>query len=209
MSNVVERRRFLSDNYRREIFSMTKAPSYLNFVLAAAAIVAILFHLNNVLGPTIGGDTEWYIAAANGHLNEIIEPYSGRFLHPFLVGSIAGNFSITVEQGFLIIGIASVFLFFLINALLLKKILRSSLLLFPLFLTPYFFNIASLNDLDFNWQVNSQKQTVKTNQLLVASVTANGSQNFKLDMRTPSTAGTETNLGSQYSTNVTIVASAP
>lgn len=33
--------------------------------------------------------------------------------------------------------------------------------------TPYFFNIASLNDLDFNWQINSQKQTVKTNQLLV------------------------------------------
>jgi len=49
----------------------------------------------------------------------------------------------------------------------------------------------------------------KTNQLLSASVTANGSQNFKLDMRTPSTAGTETNLGSQYSTDVTIVASAP
>ena len=119
---------------------MTKAPSYLNFVLAAAAIVAILFHLNNILGPTIGGDTEWYIAAANGHLNELIEPYSGRFLHPFLVGSIASNFSITVEQGFLIVGIASIFLFFLINAFLLKKVLHSSLLLFPLFLTPYFFN---------------------------------------------------------------------
>lgn len=48
-----------------------------------------------------------------------------------------------------------------------------------------------------------------TNQLLAASVTANGSQTFKLDMRTPSSAGTETNLGSQYSTDVIIVASAP
>lgn len=33
--------------------------------------------------------------------------------------------------------------------------------------TPYFFNIASFNDLDFSWQINSQKQTVKNNQLLV------------------------------------------
>ena len=47
------------------------------------------------------------------------------------------------------------------------------------------------------------------NQVLAASVSAYGSQTFKLDMRTPSTAGTETNLGSQYSTDVTIVASAP
>lgn len=130
----------MSDNYRREIFSMIKTPSYLNFVLTAAAIIAILFHLNIILGPTIGGDTEWYIAAANGHLNEIIEPYSGRFFHPFLVGYIASNFSITIEHGFLIISIASVFLFFLINTLLLKKVLHSSLLLFPLFLSPYFFN---------------------------------------------------------------------
>lgn len=49
----------------------------------------------------------------------------------------------------------------------------------------------------------------KTGKVLAASVDAYGSQTYKLDMRTPSSSGTETDLGSQYSTDVTIVAMAP
>lgn len=51
------------------------------------------------------------------------------------------------------------------NNLRQTSLLANSQILFSV--TPYFFNIASLNDLDFSWQINSQKQTVKNNQLLV------------------------------------------
>jgi len=50
---------------------------------------------------------------------------------------------------------------------------------------------------------------ISDENILAASVVANGSQDFKLDMRTPSAAGGETELGKSYSTDVTIVASAP
>ncbi len=46
-------------------------------------------------------------------------------------------------------------------------------------------------------------------QVLAASVGAGLTQDFKLDMRTPDTAGGETELGKTYFTDVTIVASAP
>lgn len=45
-------------------------------------------------------------------------------------------------------------------------------------------------------------------QVLTANVEAYGSQDFKLDMRTPYTGGAETDVGSQYTTEITIIASA-
>lgn len=117
----------------------TRSP-YLVFFLIAAVITVFLFSLNIFLGPTIGGDSEWYIAAANGHWNNIIEPYSGRFLHPFLVGWLSRHFPLDIYQGFLLMGVASIFLFFVINIIILKDVIGYSFLLLPLFLLPYFFD---------------------------------------------------------------------
>ncbi len=113
---------------------------YLIFFLVAAAILAVLFFLNILVSPTIGGDTEWYVAAANGHLNTLIEPYSSRFLHPFLVGWLSRHFPLDIYQGFYLIAIASIFLFFIINIAILKDTLKSPLLLIPLFFLPYFYD---------------------------------------------------------------------
>ncbi len=114
--------------------------SFLWFLLTAAAITALLFYLNALIAPTIGGDTEWYIAAANGQLDTLIEPYSSRFLHTFLVGWLSRNSPLDVYQSFYLIAIASIFLFFAINGFILKNVIRSPLLLIPLFFLPYFFD---------------------------------------------------------------------
>ncbi|TSA45718.1 hypothetical protein D4R51_01400 [bacterium] len=120
---------------------MTKTRiSFLLFLLMAAAITAFLFYLNVLIAPTIGGDTEWYIAAANGHLNTLIEPYSSRFLHTFLVGWLSQNTPLDTYQGFYLLAIASTFLFFTINSFILKDVIRTPFLLIPLLLLPYFFD---------------------------------------------------------------------
>lgn len=113
---------------------------FILFILAAAAITALLFFLNILIAPTIGGDTEWYVAAAGGQLDKLIEPYSSRFLHPFLVGWLSRNTPLDVYQGFYLIAIASIFLFFVVNGSILKNVVRTPLLLVPLFLLPYFFD---------------------------------------------------------------------
>lgn len=50
---------------------------------------------------------------------------------------------------------------------------------------------------------------VSTYKTLVASVAAAGTQDFHLDMRTPTTAGAETAFGTEYSMSVTLQAVAP
>jgi len=123
-----------------DYFYMTRArDGYLVFFAVAALITVFLFFLNVFLGPTYGGDSEWYIAAANGRLNELIEPYSTRFLHPFLVGWISHQLPLDIHQTFLVVTVASVFLFMIVNVFLLKDTVRSPFLLIPLFFLPYFF----------------------------------------------------------------------
>jgi len=110
------------------------------FFLVAGAILVLLFLLNVAIGITYGGDSPWYIAMAEGHFSEIIEPYAGRFLHPFLVGQVSQILSLDIFHSFWIISILSLLFFFGIITVFLRDTLRSPLLLIPLFLTPYFFN---------------------------------------------------------------------
>ncbi len=112
---------------------------YIFYLLLAAVIVFFLFSLNIVVGPTYGGDSEWYVAAAEGRFHELIVPYSSRFLHPFMVGFFSRLFSFEVYPIFLAVTAVSVFLFLVTNSAFLKKILNSPLLLIPIFLLPYFF----------------------------------------------------------------------
>lgn len=119
-----------------------KNSDYWAFFVIAAAILLFLFFLGAFfLKMGFGGDTEWYIAAAEGRLNEIIEPYSSRFLHPFIAGGLSGFFSLDVHWIFIIMTVTSVFLFFVINIVIIKNNVRSPLLIIPLFLSPYFFTV--------------------------------------------------------------------
>jgi hypothetical protein len=100
---------------------MLKKENYIKFFFIAASITIILFILNSFWWRTYGGDTEWYIAAAEGHWSELIQPYSARFLHPFLAGSINRLFSLDIHHAFLVVGTVSVFLFVVLNAVIFKK----------------------------------------------------------------------------------------
>lgn len=118
---------------------MFKSDGYIKFFILAGFITALLFTVNSIWFRTYGGDTEWYIAAAEGRLEELIQPYSARFLHPFLVGSLSVLFSLNTEQSFLVIGVISVFIFFVLSATILKKAINlKAIFLFPLFFSPYF-----------------------------------------------------------------------
>lgn len=112
----------------------------ITLALIAACITALLFALNIFLGPKYGGDVEWYIAAAEGHWDKLIEPYSARFLHPFLVTALSKILPLDIYQSFSVIAVTSIFLFLLINISMLKDMLKRPLLLVPLFFTPYFFD---------------------------------------------------------------------
>ena len=107
-----------------------------SFFLVAAAIVVLVF-LSMPLVPHYGSDAEWYISIANGHIGDVIKPFSGRFLQPFLAGQLSPFFGISVDQSFFFIAILSLLLFLFLNAFLLKKISLPPLLLFPIFLLPY------------------------------------------------------------------------
>lgn len=119
---------------------------FIRIILIAAALTAIFLFLavslepllNIFSGPIRDGDSEWYIMAANGDLHTLIEPYSVRFLHPFIAGWISRHLSLNINEAFLMIAIVSLFLFLIINAIILKNTTKSSLLIAPLFMLPYF-----------------------------------------------------------------------
>lgn len=113
---------------------------HLNILAGFLTIIAIVFLLFSSVSlvPGYSSDAEWYIAIANGHINEVIKPFSGRFLQPFLAGQLGSVFGISIDQSFFILAILSLVLFLFINAVLLKKILPSFLLMIPVFLIPYF-----------------------------------------------------------------------
>lgn len=64
------------------------------FLIPAVILTVFVIVLNLPLtAPVSGADSQWYIAIAHGRINEVIKPFSGRFLHPFLVGQLNYYFS--------------------------------------------------------------------------------------------------------------------
>lgn len=111
---------------------------FLALAILAEPLVAIFS------GPIRSGDSEWYIAAANGNLHTLIEPYSVRFLHPFIAGWFGRHLALDTNQAFLGIAIVSLFLFFAVNAVMVKHIIKFPLLVAPLFALPYFLDSLSI-----------------------------------------------------------------
>ncbi len=112
----------------------------ISFIVVSAFVVATLFYLNIYLGPTYGGDIEWYIMAAEGNWDQIIQPYSSRFLHPFTVSLFSFLTGLDIFQSFGVVVIASLFLFFVVVTKILGDNIKNPLLIIPLFFLPYFFD---------------------------------------------------------------------
>ncbi len=114
--------------------------SLISFFLVAALVTASLFFLDILIGPKYGGDIEWYIAAAQGHWNELIQPYSARFLHPFIIGFISHHSPFDIYKAFSAVAIVSLFFFFITNIVILKDKIKKPLFLIPLFFLPFFYD---------------------------------------------------------------------
>ncbi|MDP3725366.1 MAG: hypothetical protein Q8R20_02775 [Nanoarchaeota archaeon] len=120
---------------------------YGGFFLLTVIVFAAAIYVNlpRMLLAKDGGDSSWYMAMAEGRIGEVIEPYSARFLHTFLAGWLANHFSLGVAFSFLLVAVISLLGFFLINGVILKKAVRSPLLLASFFLLPYFVLILRRN----------------------------------------------------------------
>ncbi len=108
------------------------------FIAASVIIVFLVIVLKLFFIVRFDGDARWYAAMAKGRINEVIKPFSGRFLHPFLAGWLSHYFQLDLGISFFILDIFSLFLFFLAIFLIFKKSVNSLFLIIPLFLLPYF-----------------------------------------------------------------------
>lgn len=102
------------------------------FVTALCLFIIKLFFIIRV-----DGDARWYADIARGNLHEVIKPFSNRVLHPILGAAFHNYFHVDLALSFFIVGIASLYLFFLCNFFILRKSARL-LFIAPLFLLPYF-----------------------------------------------------------------------
>jgi len=107
------------------------------FLVAALSLPFISVYLGDA-----GHDSRWYIMIAEGHISEVLQPFSGRILYPFLAGWFDKILPLDIGQSFFILGIASLFLFLVINAFILKKAIRSPFLIVPILFLPYFIEIS-------------------------------------------------------------------
>ncbi len=115
--------------------------SRFSYILIAVAVAVLFIAAAAPLAPIYGGDSNWYIAIAEGHLNQVIQPFSGRVLHPFLAGWLSSFSSLNTTQSFLFLAIISLVFSLIVNSLIFKKTVRSPVFFVFLFFSPYFLSI--------------------------------------------------------------------
>lgn len=130
----------------RGLFRFTETNSlgaYFVLVFAFTALAGALAFstLPNYLG-SAGHDSQWYIKLSEGRISEVIQPFSGRILYPFLAGIIGKSFSLDASRSFFFLGTASLFLFLLVNVFVIRSTIQMPLLIVPLFFLPYFLEIT-------------------------------------------------------------------
>ena len=112
------------------------------YIVLALVFTAIVAFLGSPLVSTylkdVGHDGQWYIKIAEGRIGEVLQPFSGRILYPFIAGWFEKNLPLDIGQSFFLIGMVSLFCFLITTSRILKKNLKSPLLVIPLFFLPYF-----------------------------------------------------------------------
>src|SRR3989344_443532 len=111
--------------------------NYIKFFIVAIVLAVFLWVLSPMV-PVYGSDIKWYVAMAEGRFSEVIQPFSGRFLQPFITGQISSYLELNLNQSFSIISIISLISFFIASAIFFKKISQSPFFFIPIFLLPYF-----------------------------------------------------------------------
>ena len=112
---------------------MQRAVSRLSFVLIALAVTSIVVLVAWPSLPSWAGDSGWYLAIAQGRLEEVRQPYARRILHPYVARWIAELFGVSLDSAFRALGIVSVFVTSSIVAWLFRS---GRILAFPLLATP-------------------------------------------------------------------------
>lgn len=108
----------------------------------AAFAAAISFPLVGTYLEDEGHDGRWYVLLAEGRADEVMKPFSGRFLYPFLAGIADAYIPGNIGYSFFAVGMASLLLFLFLNARILKNILPSPLLLIPILFLPYLLEMS-------------------------------------------------------------------
>src|SRR3989344_6210728 len=122
---------------------LKEAGIYAILIIAFTAIAAgsAFSTLPNYLG-SAGHDSQWYIKMSDGRIGEVIQPFSGRILYPFLAGALRAYTSLNVGESFFFLGIASLFFFLVLSVFMLKGVIRLPLLIVPLLFLPYFIEVT-------------------------------------------------------------------
>ena len=132
------------ENVKR-FFTRAKAGDDILFIVFALAFTAfatvVTLPLVSEYLQSADHDSHWYIAIAEGHIGEVLRPFSGRFLHPFLAGLLSAYFSLDIGTSFLLIAAPSLFFFLIAGYYMLKSAISSAFAIAPLFILPYFFSI--------------------------------------------------------------------
>ena len=90
--------------------------NYIKFFIVAIVLAVFLWVLSPMV-PVYGSDIKWYVAMAEGRFSEVIQPFSGRFLQPFITGQISSYLELNLNQSFSIISIISLISFFIASAI--------------------------------------------------------------------------------------------
>ncbi|MEK7479045.1 MAG: hypothetical protein AAB634_00710 [Patescibacteria group bacterium] len=107
-----------------------------------ALAAAISFPLVSTYLADTGHDGHWYVLLAEGRGDEVMKPFSGRFLYPFLAGMADAYIPGNIGYSFFALGMISLFLFLLLNAFMLKRALPSPLLYIPILFLPYLLEMS-------------------------------------------------------------------
>tara|TARA_Y100000310_G_scaffold297489_1_gene330547 strand:- start:10515 stop:11381 length:867 start_codon:yes stop_codon:yes gene_type:complete len=116
---------------------------YIILAFVFTAITAVIsFPLISTYLEDAGHDSRWYVLLAEGRINEVIEPFSSRILHPAIAGWIDAFLPLNIGESFFVLGIISLFLFLILNSLIIRKITPSPLLIIPLIFIPYLIEVS-------------------------------------------------------------------
>lgn len=126
MNNVLLGRLKLSRDFFYTLFAVA-----LTLLTVVFSLLLVSVNLKDA-----GHDSQWYIRMAEGRVSETIEPYSGRFLYPFLAGWLDKSFPLDIGQSFFLLATISLFFFLITNFHIFKKTVELPFLIIPLFFLP-------------------------------------------------------------------------
>src|SRR5471030_94266 len=93
-------------------YDASRKHSLLSCLLFSALVAMLVFAIAWLRRPyDFDVDSHWYIKIAEGHISEVIKPFSNRVLHPFAAALLQKLLHLSVDTSFLVVGTLSVVVF--------------------------------------------------------------------------------------------------